>query len=794
MAATGGMRVVRTGLAALAALVLAGLSSFAPAAERVPGDALALRSPPVLRHYDVADGLPQSSTNALLRTRDGFLWIATFGGLARFDGHEFRTFPLNGGDAGPASRRVVSLYEDAQRRLWIGTEDAGISVYAGGRFRHLPLCGSCQVQRLFSVDGRDVWALTAKGMFRIDPERLQATRVDANGRYHLEARIGVQVLVGGVSGLQRQAGDGFQPVPLPAGHRQVSSMAAAGDAAWLILDGRDLYRFDIAVDRWTRIRGDLKWEARVLSDGAGGLYLSDDIQGVRRLAHDGAEMPLAGAERLYAVGMVGDADRALWLGTPGKGLWLLRSSRVDLLRSTAVPDAPGRVLAADGAGGAWLAISCFGLWHRDAAGRQTAWPIAPGILEGCIHSLQYDADTGALWIGTTGGSLARLVDGRLVPIAAWPQAGQVGVWRMRNGRFWVANLGFVGRLRFAGNGTLEAVEGIPELAGMDVKRIVDARAGGVWVVGDRGAFRVVGNAVVERWTAAQGIDGGFLRALHEDADGVLWLGSYGNGLFRIERGQVRRYTEANGLFDDTVSCILPGPDGRLWLASNRGISVLLDRNPGTGMPAMHTLTNDDGLDPSEFNGSTVPPCIDDGAGHLWFAMMAGFARVTPARLRDWAGTTVPRAYIDRAAMPQSQLDVSAPIQLGVNAANLEIRYGAIDLLNSGKVRFRYRVAGLGKEAGAWIDAGDNRSLLLPAVPWGRLTFEVQARELGGAWSRSATLQLNRPLPWYRYHWIWMAVSLASLLALLWLPRKWEDADVGDASLARLRQRGVEPRR
>lgn len=794
MAATGGMRVVRMGLAALVALVLAGLSLPAPSAERVPGDALALRSPPVLRHFDAADGLPQSSANALLRTRDGFLWVATFGGLARFDGHEFRTFPRNGGGAGPASRRVVSLYEDAQRRLWVGTEDAGISVYARGRFRHVPLCGNCQVHRLFSVDGRDVWALTAIGMFRIDAERLQATRVDADGRYHLEARIGAQVLVGGVSGLQRQMGGRFQSVPLPAGYRQVSSMAVAGDAAWMILDGRDLYRFEVAADRWTWIRGDLKWEARVLSDGAGGLYLSDDVHGVRRLARDGIETPLAGAERLYAIGIVGDTGGALWLGTPGKGLWLLRGSRVDLLRSTAVPDAPGRVLAADGAGGVWLAIGCLGLWHRDAAGRQTDWPVAPGALEGCIHSLQYDVATDALWIGTSGGSLARLAGGRLDRIAAWPQASQVGVWRMRDGRFWVANLGFVGRLRFAGNGALEAVEGVPELAGMDVKRIVDARAGGVWVVGDRGAFRVVGNAVVERWTAAQGIDGGFLRALHEDADGVLWLGGYGNGLFRIERGRVRRYTEANGLFDDTVSCILPGPDGRLWLAGNRGIGVLLDRRPVPGMPPMHSLTIEDGLDPSEFNGSTVPPCIDDGAGHLWFAMMAGFARVTPARLRDWGGTAVPRAYIDRAAMPQAQLDVSAPIRLGVNAANLEIRYGAIDLLNPDKVRFRYRVSGLGKDAGAWVDTGDNRSLLLPAVPWGRLVFEVQARELGGAWSRSATLRLDRPLPWYRYQWVWMAVSLASLLVLLWLPRRWGAADVDEATLARLRQRGGETRR
>jgi|GEM_PF-1576218 len=770
------------------AWLLAALPAPAADAARAPEHALALHSPPVLRHYGAADGLPQVSANTLLRTHDGFLWISTFGGLVRFDGHEFRTFRSDGGDGGPPSRRIVSLYEDARLRLWIGTEDAGISVYERGRFRQLPVCGGrCLIHRVFSTDGRDVWALTSSGIVRIDPDRLR--EVDSaviEGEYSLSARIGRQVLVGGLSGLLRYAGAGFEPVPLPDGHRWVGSMVGDGNAAWMTLDGSALYRLDLDSGRWTAMRGNLGRVARVLSDGAGGLYVSDDIEGTRRLSRDGVETPLEGAEWLHAISLVADADGALWIGTPGKGLWLLRDSRVDLLRSTAVPDAPGRVLAADGAGGMWLAMSCMSLWHLDAKGRQTAWPVEASVGEGCIHSLLHDAATGTLWIGTSGGSLARLAGGRVERVATWPQSSQVGIWKMRDGSFWTANLRFVGRLRFADDGTVEVVERVPELAGMEVKRILDARAGGVWVVGDRGAFRVAGSAVVERWTPAQGISGRFFRALHEDADGVLWIGSYGYGLIRIERGRVRQYTEANGLFDDTVSCILPGADGRLWLAGNRGIGLLLDRDIGADGPLMRTLTVDDGLDPSELNGSPVPPCADDGAGHLWFAMMTGFARVTPARLRGWMGSAVPAAYIDHAAVSQVALDVSRPVALGVNAANLEIRYGAIDLLNPDKVRFRYRVTGLGDESG-WIDAGDNRSLLLPSVPWGRLAFEVQARELGGAWSPSATLRLDRPRPWYRYQWVWMAVSLASLLALLWMTRERGGPDVDDALLARLRQ-------
>ena len=774
---------------ALLAGLLAVSHGFAADGARGQDDSLVVHSPPVLRHYGAAEGLPQVSVNAILRTRDGFLWVGTFGGLARFDGHEFRTFLSGGGDAGPPSRRVVSLHEDARQRLWIGTEDAGISMYAQGRFRQLSICGgNCRVNRMFSVDDRTVWVLTANAVMRIDADSLQV--LDATtiaGSYSLVAHVGQHVLVGGASGLMRVSGTRLVRVQLPDGYRQVDSMVAAGTSVWMILDGGNLYRHEIGSGRWTFVRGGLPRGARVLSDGAGGIYLSDEAAGVRVLARDGSELPLDGVAQMYVNNLVADAGGALWIGTPAKGLWLLRHSRVDLVRSRAVPDAPGRVVAPDGAGGMWLAMSCMSLWHLAADGRATAWPAAAAVGEGCIHGMAFDAATGRLWIGTSGGELARVADGRIERMAAWPQAGQIGIWILRSGEFWTANQHFVGRLQLMADGAVKVAGRVDELAGMEVKRVVDARAGGVWVVGDRGAFRVVDDAVVERWTPAQGINGRFFRALHEDADGVLWIGSYGNGLIRIENGSVRQYTETDGLFDDTVSCILPAADGRLWLAGNRGIGLLLNPKLGSTGPIMRSLTIDDGLDPAELNGSPVLPCVDDGAGHLWFAMMVGFARVTPARLQGWVGNAAPRAYIDHAAVSQNVVDLFQPADLGVNAGNLDIRYGAIAPLDSDKLRFRYRLTGAGSEERDWIDAGSNRSLLLPVLPWGRLRFEVQVREPGGAWSPSAALQLNRPRPWYKYRWTWMAASLASLLALLWLTRERGVPDVDEALLARLRR-------
>ena len=81
----------------------------------------------------VDDGLPQNSVNAILQTRDGYIWMATNGGLARYDGVRFKTFEV-GNSAGMTSNRLLALCEDREGSLWIGTENQGLMRFKDGLF------------------------------------------------------------------------------------------------------------------------------------------------------------------------------------------------------------------------------------------------------------------------------------------------------------------------------------------------------------------------------------------------------------------------------------------------------------------------------------------------------------------------------------------------------------------------------------------------------------------------------------------------------------------------------------
>ena len=64
--------------------------------------------------FDQTNGLPTDEANAVLQTRDGYLWVGSYGGLLRFDGSEFHNFSTKGAIATPSIR---CLFEDSAGRL-----------------------------------------------------------------------------------------------------------------------------------------------------------------------------------------------------------------------------------------------------------------------------------------------------------------------------------------------------------------------------------------------------------------------------------------------------------------------------------------------------------------------------------------------------------------------------------------------------------------------------------------------------------------------------------------------------
>lgn len=723
----------------------------------------------VVRNFGAEEGLPQNGVNALLQTRDGYLWVGTFGGLARFDGNDFTVFGARQAfgpssaeimvGSGPSSDRILSLLEDGLGRVWIGTQDGGLNVYQEGVFYHLPLCAArCQISGLLLDDDGMLLSVGPAGLRRLNPLTWSETVLADHPGYDHVARGGDgRIYVSGHQGFGVLEGASVRPLPVTG--LSDGSIGLVADGEDMLIAGADgLFRYRLRQQRLERL-GPRVGALRRADDGT--LWVERDRR-VFRQDGDGEWRAVTGLPPMYLTSLLSDHEGSVWVGSHNRGLFRVRQPWIGLLSdASAELDRPGRAVVSDGAGGLWLGLNCGGLRHWRADGTVQAPARDAGR---CVSSLLRDRE-GQLWVSFVEGVLGRLQNGRFEPVVTWRPGGGGGIWQAEDGDYWGTWEGNTRRLHFDASGRVLKQTRVHALDGMAINSMRAAARGGLWLTGDQGAVRLLDDRIVESWSPMNGLSSRFARAIHEDAEGVLWIGTYGGGLNRIEHGKVRHYRQYDGLFDDTISCILPDDEGNLWFGGNRGISMLSNaqRRRGSERIEVQGFTAVDGLVPAEVNGGTFSACHRAEDGRLWFSLVQGFAVVDPAKAKQRISRTLP-VHIERALVAGGSRDIHRPLQLGVSARNLEIHYTAVNLTTPEQTRFRFRLSGLDRD---WIEAGTSRSILYPSIPWGSHLFEVQARNEGAAWpAASAQLWIHHPAPWYQRPWVWVLTVLIGLAVLV----------------------------
>ncbi|MCR5451008.1 MAG: histidine kinase, partial [Lachnospiraceae bacterium] len=117
--------------------------------------------------YDNSNGLPTSEANAIVETKDGFIWIGSYAGLIRYDGNTFERMDLDG------LASIKCLYVDSKDRLWIGTNDNGIALYERGELRKWSKADGLKSTHTRAItEGKDgsIYVATTIGIAIIDEE------------------------------------------------------------------------------------------------------------------------------------------------------------------------------------------------------------------------------------------------------------------------------------------------------------------------------------------------------------------------------------------------------------------------------------------------------------------------------------------------------------------------------------------------------------------------------------------------------------------------------------------------
>lgn len=729
------------------------------------------------------DGLPQDSVNDIAQTPDGYLWLATQEGIARFDGTRFTIFDSRT-TRGTVTNFVYTLLVDRRGTLWAGASSGLVRYDGNGQFS---VIGEKQgwpgTAAKYLAEDREgnLWAgmgngtaIGGKGLVRFSKGRVKIfTMADGlanNQVYESSMAPDGALWIGTGNGVSVLRDGRFTSYGVKDGLPDPLVRAVLADRAgtvWLgTAHGLTRYRNGQFTTLTTRdgLRHD---EILTIDEDRHGVIWVGTVAGVNRVIGDGVEAAPALMRGLAADSILDhfeDREGSLWVGTHSSGLHRLRAGKFAPIGSPeGLVGESVTALYQDRSGTIWVGTSSGYLNAFDGS-RWRNWPVTHGTSRTAAKAILEDR-AGALWVGTSEG-LLRFDNGRFTPVASKP-----GVQTLHEdgaGTLWVGQGYGLSKLV---DGRLENVD-LGSATTASIRLLYHDRSGRFWIGGGDGLGYLANGRYVPFLVQPE-IDLNVI-AVTEDPDGTLWFSTWNSGIYRVKSGKVRRFTSADGLYDDIAWGIVDDGRGNFWMSSNRGISLVTRRELNAFADGRSdritpvVFGTQHGMRRRETNLSS-PAILRTRTGQLWFPTTTGIATIDPARVRT--NRLPPPVTIEQFLADDKQV---VPGENGfvvrAGTRNIEIHYAALSLAAAPQVRYRYKLEGFDEH---WIDAGSRRIAYYTNIDPGSYTFRVIAANEDGVWNEKGSSLAFRLRPRVRQTWWFYAIivlALATLVAALHILR------------------------
>jgi ligand-binding sensor domain-containing protein/signal transduction histidine kinase len=751
------------------------------------------------------NGLPQNSVTGLAQTPDGYIWFTTNDGLVRFDGVQFKVFNKSNTPE-ITTNRMAGAFADKSGRLWMQIEDGGTLFYEKGVF-HVAVKPGSLPPGLRSPFFND----PAGGVIfhvHYDQHHYQHYRYqDGNFvPFKVEglSEGSLLVLVDRGGGLWFAAEKGFRLVKVgKIKNYDFGEFGTVGTYKTAYEDGQGGIWLGYAneqrrIQSLQRVKNGSLQSFKLPSapvshfaeDLSGNLLLSVYTKGIYRIDKESlaADEPInnvpelvssiEGISNINSGYLYPDREGGIWVGT-NKGLVRLMPQVINVFsKQEGLPEDNVYPIYEDSGGRIWAGIWENSLVKFENGSFKTFLRTADTYY---ITSL-FEDRSGRLWIGSID-ALRYLDKGRLVRFTE--QVGFSGyvefsvIAQDRDNNLWFGTN--QGLSRYAGGRAtvFTKEDGLPDDY---VVALLQTSDGKIWV-GTRGGLASIESGKIKTLTTADGLASNYIRSLYEDADRVLWIGSYDGGLTRLKDGKFTRFTKNEGLSSNGVFCILEDNQGWFWMNSNQGIyrvghQELNDFADGKIKSLTSIAYNkQDGVLNIEGNGGRQPAGVKSRDGRLWFPTAQGVAVVDPEAVTTNQlppPVLIEEIVIDRNSLENKKIEPAVnnqpEITLAPDQRNLEINYTGISFINSGQVKFKYKLEGLDRD---WNEVGTRRTAYYSYLPPGEYTFHVIAANRDGVWNtEGARIRVRVFPPFYRTYWfLLLCVALAGLLVWMGYRRR-----------------------
>jgi ligand-binding sensor domain-containing protein/signal transduction histidine kinase len=500
------------------------------------------------RRWQVDEGLPDNLVQALAQTRDGYLWVGTQNGLAKFDGVTFTVY--NAGNTPELKNSsITALCADRNGALWIGTDGGGLLYLKDGHYQRFTrtngLAGD-QLRVIYESKNGSLWIGTATGLSHLAAE---SAKFISNNQQRGSSRPEP-------SSIQKLSTTNYK-VRNGLLSEVVSHICEDRDSNLWIATGKGLNRLRTngVMDSFTMPNALPNDAVRGICQDRGGQIWIGSNNGL--LWYNSfwrsfyAYNTRYGLSDRFVSAICEDREGDLWVGTYSGLNRFNRGRFYNVLDNEGLPFDRVNTLLEDREGDVWVG-SREGL-VRLTPKRFSTITRRQGLTHDNVTSVLQDHN-GSLWIGTWGGGVNELKDDQVIPSAVTNMPGMNVVLSPPQSPFWKGS-----------DVPLNAQS--PGL----VLSLCEGRDGSLWIGADfDGGLTRLKDGAVTRYTWKAGLTNGGLRVLHEDREGNLWIGA-NRALCRLTNGKVTKFTAKDGFDGQAVHAICEDRKGDLWFGTDTGL-------------------------------------------------------------------------------------------------------------------------------------------------------------------------------------------------------------------------------
>ncbi len=689
-------------------------------------------STPRLSYPNVPDF---SYVNSIIEDRKGNVWFTTSrsGAVCIKKDKDEEPVCYMTTNSGICSNKTSYLFEDRFGNIWIGSMDAGVSVFN-------PSTGEITT---FSHNPADVQTLSSDMIFTI---------AQAN-----DGRLFIGSPDGGIDSYDYRTNKVTRNAIKVEGNVYILKNEPSENALYIGTDGNGLHKYDFGTQRLSRVEISTKeFDVSkskihdILYDRQGNLWLGvfqkgplmatrGDSNPVMTLGYNPFTPSLhTGTEPVLCA--LQSADGAMWIGTDGDGIYHADSLGAPFRHLSMSASGANVVLSffQDSRGTIWAGNYLNGLTRYNPAthGFEPVALALPGTSGGRVRAVNTiaEAPDGKLWLGTNGNGVC--------------------VYNPSDGS-----------TEFYTHNPLGAPE--KQLLGNAVHAIIFDGNGAVWIgTSDAGLSRLdLATGTFRHYnTSNMQLSNNCVLSLCLDASGAVWAGTE-MGLNRIKDGHTRIFNTTHGLPDNLVYGITTDRNCHLWLSTGKGISSL-----NTETLEFDSFSGADRLKSGEFKRGSVCRGLD---GRLYFGGVGGMVSFMPG------GSSRPRKLMrvdfnELKVITPARKDASTDkperlplidcesITLDYDCNSFTVSFGAVEFVNPENVRYSVRLDDHDK---GWIDLPDGvRVATWSLVPPGEYTLRVNA-SIGGFEPVEKVLRLIVKPPFYLTGWAKALYSLLFVLAI-----------------------------